>query len=208
MHSHLSRTLAAERSQELRRAADRARVAAPVVVNKFADVFTLPSGTTLVLRAVERTDRDRIHKLFHRLSDESRYRRFLTPKRELTERELAYLSDIDHVFHEAIAAVDQRDGSFAGVVRVVRRSDWPGAGDMAVEVADELQHMGIGSCLTARILERARDIGMATVTATTLRHNRPARALLKRFDFSPGASAGHEIELQRELALAGETLAE
>jgi GNAT superfamily N-acetyltransferase len=144
---------------------------------KFPDVFILPSGTTLVLRAVERTDRDRIHELFHRLSEESRYRRFLTPKRELDERELAYLSDIDHVSHEAIAAVDQRDGSFAGVVRVVRRSDWRGAADMAIEVADELQHMGIGSCLTARILERARDIGFATLTATTLRANRPARAL-------------------------------
>jgi hypothetical protein len=34
MHSHLSRTLMAERSQELRRAADRARLAAAVVVNK------------------------------------------------------------------------------------------------------------------------------------------------------------------------------
>ena len=107
--------------------------ALPIVAPaRFPDVFILPSGTTLVLRAVERTDRDRIHELFHRLSEESRYRRFLTPKRELSERELAYLSDIDHVSHEAIAAVDQRDGSFAGVVRVVRRSDWPEAADMAI----------------------------------------------------------------------------
>jgi len=178
--------------------------ALPIVAPaRFPDVFVLPSGTTLVLRAVERTDRDRIHELFHRLGEESRYRRFLTPKRELSERELAYLSDIDHVSHEAIAAVDQRDGSFAGVVRVVRRSDCPEAADMAIEVADELQHMGIASCLTARILERARDIGFATLTATTLRHNRPARALLKRFGFSPCASAGHEIELERELSFAG-----
>jgi RimJ/RimL family protein N-acetyltransferase len=205
VHSHLSRTLAAERSQELRRAADRARLVAPA---KFPDVFILPSETTLVLRAVQRTDRDRIHKLFHRLSEESRYRRFLTPKPELSERELAYLSDIDHVSHEAIAAVDQRDGSFAGVVRVVRWSDRPEAADIAIEVADELHHMGIGSCLTARILERARDLGMTTVTATTLRHNRPARALLKRFDFSPCASVGHEIELERELTLAGGSVAE
>ena len=34
MHSHLSRTLAAERSQELRRAADRARLATPHAANK------------------------------------------------------------------------------------------------------------------------------------------------------------------------------
>jgi len=179
---------------------------ATVAPARFPDVFILPSGATLVLRAVERTDRDRIHELFDRLGEESRYRRFLTPKRELSERELADLSEIDHVRHEAIAAVDQRDGSFAGLVRVVARSDRPAA-DMAIEVADELQHMGIGSCLTARILERAGEIGFATLTATTLRHNPPARALLKRFGFSAAASAGHEIELERELCFAGESLA-
>lgn len=184
-------------------------MSAPTVVApaKFPDVFILPSGTTLVLRAVERDDRDRIHDLFQRLGEQSRYRRFHTPKRELSERELAYLSDVDHISHEAIAAVDQRDGSFAGIVRVVRRSDWPEAADMAIEVADELQHMGIGSCLTARILERARDLGFAALTATTFRDNPAARALLKRFGFRPYASAGHEIELERELRFAGESVA-
>jgi ribosomal protein S18 acetylase RimI-like enzyme len=173
----------------------------------FPDVFILPSGTKLVLRAVERSDRDRVHELFDRLGEGSRYRRFLTPKRELSERELAYLSDIDHVSHEAIAAVDQRDGSFAGLVRVVRRSDWPEAADMAIEVADELQGMGIGSCLTARVLERATEIGFASLTATTLRQNPPARALLKRFGFTPYASAGREIELELELSFAGSSVA-
>lgn len=174
---------------------------------EFPDVFILPSGVTLVLRAVERTDRHRINELFQRLSEESRYRRFLTAKRELSERELAYLSDIDHVSHEAIAAVDQRDGSFAGLVRVVRRSDRPGAAEMAIEVAEDLQHIGIGSCLTARILERARDIGFVSLTATTLRQNPPARALLKRFGFCASASAGHELELLRELSETAESIA-
>ena len=179
-------------------------VAAPAT---FPDVFILPSGCKLVLRAVQRSDRDRVNELFTRLGEESRYRRFLTPKRELGERELAYLSDIDHVSHEAIAAVDQRDGSFAGIVRVVRRSDWPGAADMAIEVADELHGMGIGSCLAARMLERAGELGFATLTATTLRENPAARRLLKRFGFTPYSGDGREIELQRELSFAGSSLA-
>jgi GNAT superfamily N-acetyltransferase len=173
----------------------------------FPDVFILPSGTKLVLRAVQRSDRERIHELFTRLSEQSRYRRFLMPKRELSGWELAYLSDIDHVSHEAIAAVDQSDGSFAGIVRVVRRSDWPQAAEMAVEVADELQGLGIGSCLTARMLERARELGFVALTATTLRQNPPARALLKRFGFTPSAGDGREIELQRELGFAGSSIA-
>ncbi|HEY1590237.1 MAG TPA: GNAT family N-acetyltransferase [Solirubrobacteraceae bacterium] len=182
--------------------------AVPVVATAtFPDVFILPSGTRLVLRAVERADRERIHALFRRLGEESRYRRFLSPKRELSQPELAYLSDIDHFSHEAIAAVDRRDGSFAGVVRVIRRTDWWEAADMAIEVADDLQHMGIGSCLTARMLERAREIHFTALTATTLRENAAARRLLKRFGFTPIASTGREIEFERELGFTGGTLA-
>jgi GNAT superfamily N-acetyltransferase len=162
-------------------------------------VFILPDGTKLFLRPIEAADRDRIQDLFDRLGAESRYRRYLMPKHELTESELTFLTDIDHVSHDALAAVDQRDGSFVGVVRVVRRTDRPEAADMAIEVADGLQHLGVGSFLVARILERARDIGFATLTATTLRENLAARALLRRFGFRPSLSAGHEIELERQL---------
>jgi RimJ/RimL family protein N-acetyltransferase len=179
-------------------------IAAPAT---FPDVFILPSGTKLVLRAVQGGDRERVHELFTRLSEESRYRRFLTPKHELSGSELVFLSDIDHVSHEAIAAVDQRDGSFVGVVRVVRRPDSPEAADMAIEVADELQGMGIGSCLTARMLERATEIGFTTLTATTLRQNPAARALLKRFGFTPYAGDGREIEFERDLGYTDSSVA-
>jgi GNAT superfamily N-acetyltransferase len=165
----------------------------------FPDVFILPDGTTLVLRAVEPGDRDRLQDLFGRLSPLSRYRRFLSAKPDLGASELAALSDVDHLRHEALAAADQRDGSFAGVARYVQCPERPEAAEMAIEVDDELHGFGVGSCLTARILERARDNGFALLTATTLRENLPARALLRRFGFSPTASSGPLIELEREL---------
>ena len=63
----------------------------------------------------------------------------------MTARALAHPTDIDHVRHEAIAAVDQRDGSIVGIARYVRVTDRIGAADEAVEVADELHSMGIGT---------------------------------------------------------------
>jgi hypothetical protein len=80
-----------------------------------ADALVLPDGTRLRLRRVGPHDRDRLAKLFARLGPESRYRRFLLPKRELTPGELAALTDVDHLYHEAIAAVHQHDGSIVGV---------------------------------------------------------------------------------------------
>jgi 4-oxalocrotonate tautomerase len=164
-----------------------------------ADVLVLADGTRLRLRRLGSEDRDGFAELFARLSPESRYRRFLSPKRELTPRELSDFTDIDHIRHAAFAAIDQRDGSIVGVGRYVHVADRPKVADLAVEVTDELQNMGIGTALTRHTVQRARDTGFALLTATTLWENRPARALLRRFGFHAYASDGSEIELELKL---------
>src|ERR1700759_5776390 len=86
------------------------------------DELVLDDGTRLRLRPLTRDDRDGLLALFHSLSDESRWRRFMSPKPTLAPRELDYMTDIDHVAHEAFTAVVQRDGSLAGVARYVRHA--------------------------------------------------------------------------------------
>jgi len=140
------------------------------------DILVLADGTRLRFRPLISDDRDRLSGLFDRLTPASRRLRFLSPKRNLTARELAYLTDIDHVRHEAIAAVDQRDCSIVGVARYVHVADRRGVADVAVEVADEMQSMGVGTELAARLVERARANGFTLLTATTLWENRRARA--------------------------------
>jgi RimJ/RimL family protein N-acetyltransferase len=166
------------------------------------DTLLLADGTRLQLRPIGSDDRDQVAALFARLSPESRYRRFLSPKRELTPRELTFFTDIDHTNHEAIAAADPRDGSIVGVSRYVRYPDRPTTADLAIEVADELQNMGIGTTLARRVMHRARANGVALLTATTLWENQPARALLRRLEFRARASHGSVIELELKLKLA------
>ena len=88
------------------------------------DTLVLADGSRLRLRPLGCADRDRLAALFARLSPESRYRRFLSPKPALTARELVYLTDIDRFRHEAVAAVDPRDGfdRRRGPVRPICRS--------------------------------------------------------------------------------------
>ncbi len=164
-----------------------------------ADELRLADGTRLGVRAIGRGDRDGLAAMFGRLSPESRHRRFLSPKPELTARELTYLTDIDHVCHEAFAAVRRRDGVIVGVARYAHHPGVPGAADLAVEVIDELQGMGIGTALAARTVRSARANGFARLTATTLWENRPARALLRRLGFRARGSQGGEIELELQL---------
>jgi acetyltransferase len=163
----------------------------------------------LKIRPIEREDRDRFRRLVTRLTPQSRYRRYLSPKPELTEREVAYLVDIDHVHHEALAAVDESDGSFVAAARYVQLPDQPHIAEVAIEVADDAQRQGIGTQLAIQTLQRARANGFTHVTATTLHENAPARALLRALHFRRRSSHRHEIEfgleLHPELATPGGT---
>jgi RimJ/RimL family protein N-acetyltransferase len=163
------------------------------------DGMTLGDGTRLVLRPIDPNDRDGVAALFARLSPESRHRRFLASKHDLTRSELAYLTDIDHVQHEAIAAVDQCDGSIIGVSRYVQVPGRPGVAEIAGAVVDELHNMGVAAALARRTVERARANGFALLTATTLWDNLAARAVLRRLGFRRRSSHGSEIELELEL---------
>ena len=115
-----------------------------------ADTLALTDGTLLRLRPINADDRDGLAALFGRLSAESRRRRYLGPKTEMTPRELASLTDVDHVCDEASVAVDERDGSIIGVARYAHSADQAGVAEVAAEVADDVQGLGIGTELARR----------------------------------------------------------
>jgi len=163
----------------------------------------LADGGQLSVRPIDARDSAALARLFDRLSPQSRYRRFLSPKPRLSARELARLTDIDHVGHDALAAVDRRDGSIVGVGRYAREPTRPWAAHIAVTVADELQGRGIGTALARLAIERARANGYTLLVASTFWENRPARALLRRLGFRATGSEGAVIELELDLAEAG-----
>jgi RimJ/RimL family protein N-acetyltransferase len=159
-----------------------------------------PEGERLAIRPIVATDRDAFAELFARLSPESRYRRFHGPKPALGPRELTFMTDVDHVEHEALAVIDTHDGSMIGAGRYVGRADGSRIADIAIEVADDMQGIGIGTLLARLIVARASSNGFDRVAATTLWDNRPARAVLHRLGFRAHASAGSVLELQLPLA--------
>lgn len=165
------------------------------------DGLVLCDGRTITIRPLQIADRERLLELFAQLSPESRRRRFLTPKPSLTEREVNFLVDVDHQRHEALAAVDDGDGSIVGVARYVQFRDDPPVAEAAFAVVDRLQMMGIGTALGTRLVRREREAGLSAIVATTLWENQPARALMRRFGFRPRGGQRGEIDL--ELPLVG-----
>jgi RimJ/RimL family protein N-acetyltransferase len=161
--------------------------------------LVLADGVQLGVRPIDATDRDALATWFGRLSDESRRRRFLGPKPRLSERELTYLTEVDHVSHTALVALDERHGRMVGVARYATAEPHGRVADFAVTVADEWQGRGVGTRLATRLVRTARSNGIERLTALTLWENEAAIAILHRLGFLRAGYDGDAVEY--ELAL-------
>jgi RimJ/RimL family protein N-acetyltransferase len=157
-------------------------------------------GIPYEIRPLTRADRDRLAIAFGRMSERSRLRRFLGPKPKLSAAELTYLTDIDHVTHEALAAVDPDDGTIVGVARYAEERDAPGTADLALFVVDAWQGQGIGTRLGQEVVRRADANGMGRLTATTFAENRAARTVLRKLGFFTVCIGPDIVELARVAA--------
>ena len=157
--------------------------------------MTLADGARLRVRPIDPADRGPLADAFERLSDRSRHQRFLAPKARLTTRELEYLTDVDHVTHEALVAIDETTGHIVGVGRYATGHGGGVVADMALAVADAWQRRGIGHALAVRLLERARANGITRLTGTTLADNLRARSLLDRLGFRVCSAGGGVLDL-------------
>jgi RimJ/RimL family protein N-acetyltransferase len=122
------------------------------------------------VRPIEPDDRDAVQGAFARLSEKSRYQRFMSAINELSESQLRYLTEVDHHDHEALIAFDRESGLGVGVGRYVRLDDGPSA-EAAVTVVDEWQGRGLGTALCRLLAARAREEGIERFTALLLATN-------------------------------------
>ena len=136
---------------------------------------TLRDGTEILLRRVTPDDKAVLREAFTRLSDQSRYRRFMQPVRELTEQQLDYLTNVDHTTHLAWIAVDPSSDEHPGlgVVRCIRSPKDPTVAEVAVTVVDSHQGKGLGSLLLGVITRAAVQQGIKTFVAHVLAENAP-----------------------------------
>jgi GNAT superfamily N-acetyltransferase len=140
----------------------------------------LAGGGEVVIRPIRPDDREGLLEGFERLGERSRYLRFMSPKPTLSTGELAYLTDVDHVDHEAIAAIDAETGDGLGVARYIRYPDRPELAEAAVAVVDASQRRGIGRLLLDRLADRATANGVTHFRATLLMTNHAVRRLFSR----------------------------
>jgi RimJ/RimL family protein N-acetyltransferase len=167
-----------------------------------------PPGRTVVLsdggRAVVRTlaggEVAVVQQVFDGMSERSRYERFLGAKPALSERELAFLSDVDHDHHEALVAVDPRTGSAVGEAHLVRDPTDHAVAEVAFAVADDWQGRSLGTRLAVLLAARARELGISRLRANVLTGNTRSSALMRRMGRVVKRSY-HGVAVELEVAL-------
>jgi GNAT superfamily N-acetyltransferase len=176
----------------------------------YGEAVVLADGTRALIRLVRPSDRETLAEGFENLSDESRWLRFHATKPSLSARELSYLTDVDNEDHVALAAATVEGGRGLGIGRFVKV---PGTdvAEIALTVIDSAQGKGLGRVLLTRLVEAARERGVARFRFDVLANNAAMRALLA--DVVPAEdlhvvwdsdSVGHfELELPQPPAFEG-----
>ena len=143
----------------------------------WAATVVLGDGESAFVRPLVPADGDDLAAFHRRQSRESIYKRFFSPKPELTEEDIEHFTNVDMVDRAALV-VELHDEFVAWA----SYEKWPGRNDaeVAFMVDDELQGRGIATLLLEHLAAIARSNGIERFTAEVLAENRSMLAVFAR----------------------------
>lgn len=136
--------------------------------------FRLTNGREVEFGLVTPEAAPLIQAAMGRLSEETSRRRFFTVRHQLSEHELARLTELDGWDRFAIGATGRLpDGSVEGaaVARFDRLADAPDTAEFALVVVDDYQRAGIGQRLLGALAQAARRRGIRRLCGQVLADN-------------------------------------
>jgi acyl-CoA synthetase (NDP forming)/GNAT superfamily N-acetyltransferase len=145
--------------------------------NVWASDVVLADGETVHIRPIRTDDATALGAFHRRQPAEDNYRRYFTPKPELSESELEHFTDVD--MYDRVAFVVEERGELIGWASYER---WPGRddADAAFQVDHEHQGRGIATLLLEHLAAIARSNGVTRFTAEVLANNRPMLTVFSR----------------------------
>ncbi len=144
---------------------------------------TLKDGTAVTVRAILREDQDALREVFENLDEESFYRRFLSPKKELTEAELAQFTDVDFTqVVGLVATVNTEEGEvlIGGGRFAAGGPASPGRADLAFTIDKRYRGRGLANLILRHLAGIARELGISQFEGDVLADNQPMFAVLRQ----------------------------
>ena len=157
----------------------------------------LRDGRTVRVRPMRPEDADREKRFFDRLSERSRYQRFMQYLPQLSQRMLARFTQLDYDRELALVALWQDE--FIAVGRYAPNQDGRTA-EFALAVADEWQGKGLGQALLERLCDAARAAGYQALYGHILQANHDMLSLAAHLGFVEQRHDGNEVTVVRTLS--------
>ena len=148
-----------------------------VAIDQWASNVVLGDGDTVHVRPIRPEDAPALAAFQRRQSPDSNYRRFFSPKPELSDAELHYFTNVDMAGRAALV-VERHDEliAWASYERWAGRDD----ADAAFQVDDWHHGKGIATLLLEHLAAIARSNKIVRFTAEVLADNRPMLAVFSR----------------------------
>jgi GNAT superfamily N-acetyltransferase len=164
----------------------------------YSAIEMLRDGREVEIRALRPDDQADLLAAVARTSAQSIYRRFFSAKREFSQQEVAFFTDVDFVDHVALVAVVNDGGrpAIAGGGRYIVVQ--PEKAEVAFAVVDAYHGQGIGSTLMRHLAAIARKAELRELIAEVLPEN---AAMLKVFERS-----GYSLSTRRDPRVVHVTL--
>lgn len=144
---------------------------------------TLKDGTEVTIRAIRPDDQEAIRAIFENLDEESTYRRFFGSKKELTDAELAYFTDVDFSQIVALVATVPTTGGGESLIaggRFAAEGPAPAqSAELAFTTEKDYRGRGLANLLLRHLTVIARELGLPRFEGEVLVENQPMLAVLR-----------------------------
>ncbi|MFE3454658.1 GNAT family N-acetyltransferase [Nonomuraea sp. NPDC059194] len=144
-----------------------------------ADVVLADGGTAHV-RPIRPADADRLRAFYSRLSAESIYFRYFGPRPRLSDKEVAFFTNVDYV--DRVALIATIGTEMVAVVRYDRVD--PAEAEVAFLVEDAHQGRGVASVMLEHLAATARERGIETFIADVLPANMRMMGVLRQVGYT------------------------
>jgi acetyltransferase len=146
--------------------------------------WQLPNGIDITIRPIRPEDANMEKDFVHRLSERSKYFRFMQALQELTPEMIIRFTQIDYDREMAFVAVTENEElpKELGVGRYMMNPDGNSV-EFALVVSDECQGMGIGFRIMRTLMQSAKHKGIISFEGEVLAVNKPMLSLLKKLGF-------------------------
>ncbi|MFZ2171708.1 MAG: GNAT family N-acetyltransferase [Methylococcaceae bacterium] len=147
--------------------------------------YQLTNGANITIRPIRPEDAGMEKDFHHRLSEHTKYFRFMQALQELTPEMIVRFTQIDYDREMAFVAVteDENMPSELGVGRYLMNPDGNSV-EFALVVADDCQRLGIGSRIMKALMQMAKSKGISFFEGEVLIVNKPMLSLVKKLGFS------------------------